>query len=94
MQTKPSVKPANILNAHTHPHTHSHTRTHTHTQSHTHTPACDNDGLLSIPGRVISHDFGVGGDVLGRELRELVGLRVHPAQRLHVLARGRQRMLH
>lgn len=27
-------------------------------------PAGDDDGLLPIPGGVVSHDLGVGGDIL------------------------------
>ena len=53
-------------------------------------PARDDDGFLSIPGGVLSHDSGVGGDILWRELRELIGLCVDPAKWLHVLRVGRQ----
>mmetsp|Transcript_51851 Transcript_51851/g.121766 ORF Transcript_51851/g.121766 Transcript_51851/m.121766 type:complete len:1251 (+) Transcript_51851:175-3927(+) len=47
--------------------------------------ARDQDRLLDVPGLVGLEDGGVLGHVLRRELRELVGLRVHPAQRLQVL---------
>ena len=47
--------------------------------------ARDDDGLLAIPGHVVAHNLGVGGHVLGRELRQLVRLRVYPAERLHLL---------
>ena len=49
------------------------------------TPACEDDGLLPIPGGIVSHYFGVEGDVVRRELWQLIGLGVDPAQRLHVL---------
>lgn len=48
-------------------------------------PAGDDDGLLSIPGRVVGHDLGVSGDVLRGQLGRLVGLRVDPAEGLHFL---------
>ena len=54
-------------------------------------PARDDDGFFSVPGRVVSHDASMGGDVLRGELRQFVGLRVNPAERLHVfevLVRG------
>ena len=47
--------------------------------------ARDDHRLLSVPRGVVGHHFGVGGDVLRRELRQLVGLRVHPAERLQIL---------
>ena len=53
-------------------------------------PARDDHGFLSIPGGVLSHDSGVGGDILWRELRELIGLCMDPAKWLHVLRVGRQ----
>ena len=43
------------------------------------------DGPFAVPRGVVGHDFGVGGDVLGRELGQLVGLGVEPAQRFHLL---------
>ena len=45
----------------------------------------DDNGLLSVPRRIVSHDLGVGGDVLRGELRQLIGLCVHPTEWLHVL---------
>ncbi len=48
-------------------------------------PAGEDDGLLSIPGLIVSHDLGMQGDIMGRELGQFVGLSVDPAQRLHVL---------
>lgn len=51
-------------------------------------PAGDDDGLLSVPGRVVSHDLGVGGDILWGQLGRLVRLSVDPAQRLHFLLGG------
>jgi len=41
--------------------------------------ACDNHSLLPVPGRVVSHDLGVGADVLGCQLGQLVGLSVDPS---------------
>jgi len=48
-------------------------------------PAGDDDGFLAVPDRIVRHHLGVGRDVLRRQLRQLVGLRVNPAQRLHLL---------
>lgn len=48
-------------------------------------PACNNDGLLSIPGWIISHDFSMCGDILGRQLRRFIGLSVDPTKGLHFL---------
>jgi len=48
-------------------------------------PAGDDDGLLAVPVLVVLHDARVGRDVLGRQLRQLVGLRVDPTQWLHLL---------
>ena len=48
-------------------------------------PAGDDDRLLSVPGRVVCHDLGVGGDVLRGQLRQLVRLGVYPPQGLHLL---------
>ena len=53
-------------------------------------PARDDNGFLSIPGGVLGHDSGVGGDILRRELGELIGLCMDPAKWLHVLRVGRQ----
>mmetsp|Transcript_39072 Transcript_39072/g.85881 ORF Transcript_39072/g.85881 Transcript_39072/m.85881 type:complete len:419 (+) Transcript_39072:398-1654(+) len=47
--------------------------------------ARDDDGALAVPRLVLGHDFGVGRHVVRRELRQLVGLRVQPAERLHAL---------
>ena len=47
--------------------------------------ARDGDGLLPVPAGVGSHDLGLRGNVLWGELRQFVGLRVHPPQWLHVL---------
>lgn len=41
-------------------------------------PAGDDDSLLPIPGGVVSHDLGMGGDILRRELRGLIWLGVNP----------------
>ena len=48
-------------------------------------PAGEDDGLLPIPGLVVSHDLGMQSDVMWGELGQLIGLRVYPAQWLHVL---------
>lgn len=48
-------------------------------------PACDDHSFLSVPAGIIRHDFGVGGDVLRRELWQLVRLGMYPTQRLHLL---------
>lgn len=53
-------------------------------------PAGDDDGLLPVPGRVVSHDLGVRGDVLRGQLGRLVWLSVDPAQRLHFLEKGQK----
>ena len=45
----------------------------------------DDYGLLAVPRHVVRHDFGVDAHVLRRELWQLVGLRVNPAERLHFL---------
>lgn len=50
-------------------------------------PAGDDDGLLPIPGGVVSHNLGMGGDILRRELRGLVWLGVNPPQRFHFLTK-------
>lgn len=50
-------------------------------------PAGDDDSLLPIPRGVVSHDLGMGGDVLWRELRGLVWLGVNPPQRFHFLTK-------
>ncbi len=47
--------------------------------------ARDYDCLLAVPAQVVRHDLGVDADVLRGQLRELVGLRVHPAEGLHLL---------
>ena len=47
-------------------------------------PARDDDCFLAIPRRVVGHDARMRGDVLRRQLRQLVGLCVHPAKRLEV----------
>lgn len=52
-------------------------------------PAGDDDGFLPIPGGVVSHDLGMGGDILRRELRGLVWLGVNPPQGLHFLPKRR-----
>ena len=52
---------------------------------HSHPPACDDDGLLWVPDGVVSHHSGMQRHVLRRELRQLIGLRVHPPQWLHLL---------
>lgn len=48
-------------------------------------PASDDNSLVSIPHRIVSHDLGVGCDILWRQLRELVRLRVNPTKRLQFL---------
>lgn len=48
-------------------------------------PASNNDGLLAIPGWIISHDFSMCGDILGRQLRRFIGLGVDPTKWLHFL---------
>mmetsp|Transcript_4532 Transcript_4532/g.13245 ORF Transcript_4532/g.13245 Transcript_4532/m.13245 type:complete len:234 (+) Transcript_4532:143-844(+) len=45
----------------------------------------DDDGALAVPRLVVRHHPRVHGHVGGRQLRELVGLRVHPAQGFHAL---------
>ena len=45
----------------------------------------DDNGPLSIPGGIVSHDLGMGGHILRGELRQLIGLCMHPTKRLHVL---------
>eukprot|EP00964_Phaeocystis_antarctica_P078146 scaffold48598_cov65-Phaeocystis_antarctica.AAC.1 len=47
--------------------------------------ARDDDGALAVPRLVLGHGARVRRHVDGRELRQLVGLRVHPAERLHAL---------
>ena len=53
-------------------------------------PARNDDSFLAIPGGVLGHNSGVCGDILWRELGELIGLCVDPAKWLHVLRGGRQ----
>lgn len=58
-----------------------------------HLPAGNNDGLFSIPRGVVSHDLGVGGDVLWGQLGRLIWLRVDPAEGLHfLLLKGKFKM--
>mmetsp|Transcript_30628 Transcript_30628/g.47993 ORF Transcript_30628/g.47993 Transcript_30628/m.47993 type:complete len:339 (-) Transcript_30628:199-1215(-) len=47
--------------------------------------ACDEDAAVHVPGLGGFQDGCVLRDVLGRELGQLVGLRVHPAKGLQVL---------
>ncbi len=42
-------------------------------------PAGDDDSLLSVPGGVVGHHLGMCGDILWRQLRQLVGLGVDPS---------------
>ena len=53
-------------------------------------PAGENDGLLSIPGLIVSHDPGMQSDIVRGELGQLVWLGVDPPQWLHLL-RERER---
>ena len=46
--------------------------------------AGDHDGPLAVPRLVVRHDRRVHRHVHGRELRQLVGLGVDPAERLEV----------
>ena len=48
-------------------------------------PASDDDSLLAVPRWIVSHDLGVRRDILRRQLRQFIGLRVDPAERLHLL---------
>lgn len=48
-------------------------------------PASDDDRLFAVPSRVVGHYFSVCSDVLRRELRQFIGLSVHPTKRLHLL---------
>lgn len=50
-------------------------------------PAGENDGLLPVPGLVVSHDFGMQCHIMWGQLRQLVGLGVDPSQWLHVLVK-------
>mmetsp|Transcript_31891 Transcript_31891/g.87333 ORF Transcript_31891/g.87333 Transcript_31891/m.87333 type:complete len:766 (-) Transcript_31891:1916-4213(-) len=45
----------------------------------------DDDGALAVPRLVLGHDARVRRHVGGRQLRQLVGLRVDPPERLHAL---------
>ena len=47
-------------------------------------PASDDDSFLAVPGWIVGHNLGVRRDVLGRELGQLIGLRVDPPERLHL----------
>ena len=53
-------------------------------------PAGEYDGLLSVPALVVSHDLGMQRDIMRRELGQLIGLGVDPAQWLHVLGREQE----
>lgn len=46
------------------------------------------DRLLTVPVGVVAHQLGVRGDVLRRELGQLVGLGVDPSEWLHVFEEG------
>lgn len=54
-------------------------------------PAGNNDGLLAIPGWVISHDFSMCGDILGRQLRRFIRLGVDPTKWLHFLHKKKEK---
>jgi hypothetical protein len=51
----------------------------------------DDNGLLAVPRRVIIHDLGMCRDVLRRQLRQFIRLRMNPAQRFHILVDKRTR---
>lgn len=48
-------------------------------------PAGNGNGFLSVPRRVVGHYLGMSGDVLRRQLWQLIRLRVNPPKRLHLL---------
>lgn len=54
-----------------------------------HVPASDDDGLLAVPRRVVSHDLCMGGDVLWGQLGRLIRLGMDPAEGLHFLFKER-----
>eukprot|EP00967_Tisochrysis_lutea_P025528 scaffold29471_cov28-Tisochrysis_lutea.AAC.2 len=47
--------------------------------------ARDDDCTFAVPGLVLRHDAGVSGHIVGRQLRQLIRLRVDPAKWFHPL---------